>query len=58
MQTLKTIKKDFSRAAFFMKDEIIPCMNALRAAVDAAETICAKEYWPVPTYGEILFSVK
>ena len=41
-----------------MKDEIIPCMNALRAAVDAAETICAKEYWPVPTYGEILFSVK
>ena len=56
--TLKAIKKDFTKAAFFIKDEIIPCMNALREAVDEAETICSAEYWPVPTYGEILFSVK
>jgi glutamine synthetase len=55
---LKTIKKDFPKAAFFIKDEMIPCMNALRAAVDGAEKLCASEYWPVPTYGEILFSVK
>ena len=52
------IKEDYKKAAFFIKDEIIPCMNTLRAAVDEAETICASEYWPVPTYGEILFSVK
>ena len=58
LATLKTIKKDFPKAAFFIKDEMIPCMNALRAAVDEAEKICAKEYWPMPTYGEILFSVK
>ena len=55
---LKTIKRDFPKAAFFIKDEMIPCMNALRAAVDEAEKLCASEYWPVPTYGEILFSVK
>ena len=58
MDKLVSMKKDFIGSAFFIKDEIIPCMNALRAAVDAAETICTSEYWPVPTYGEILFSVK
>ena len=25
---------------------------------DEAETLTAKNYWPVPTYGDILFSVK
>ncbi len=58
MDKLAAMKKDFIGSAFFIKDEIIPCMNALRTAVDEAETICASEYWPVPTYGEILFSVK
>ena len=58
MDKLAEMKKDFIGSAFFIKDDIIPCMNALRAAVDEAETICASEYWPVPTYGEILFSVK
>jgi glutamine synthetase len=55
---IKDFKKDFEATAFFIRDEIIPCMNALRAAVDEAEPVCASEYWPVPTYGEILFSVK
>ena len=58
LTTLKTIKRDFPKSSFFIKDEIIPCMNSLRKAVDEAEKICAAEYWPVPTYGEILFSVK
>ena len=58
LETLKIIKKDYSKAAFFIKDEMIPCMNALRTTIDEAERICAAEYWPVPTYGEILFSVK
>lgn len=58
VDTFLKIKEDYRKAAFFIKDEIIPCMNALRAAVDEAETICASEYWPVPTYGEILFSVR
>ena len=58
LQSLKAIKEDYSKASFFIKDEMIPCMNALRKSVDEAEKICAAEYWPVPTYGEILFSVK
>jgi glutamine synthetase len=41
-----------------MRDEVIPAMEALRAAVDEAETLTASDFWPFPTYGDILFSVK
>ncbi len=40
------------------KDIIIPAMSALRADVDAAESITASDYWPYPSYGDILFSVQ
>ena len=32
-----------------------PAMERLRAAVDAMEPIVASDYWPVPTYNDILF---
>ena len=32
-----------------------PAMEALRAAVDAMEPIVARDYWPVPTYDDMLF---
>jgi glutamine synthetase len=35
--------------------EVAPAMTSLRAAVDAMEPIVAREYWPVPTYNDILF---
>ncbi|HJF65471.1 glutamine synthetase type III [Slackia equolifaciens] len=35
--------------------EVNPAMERLRAAVDAMEPIVAREYWPVPTYDDILF---
>ena len=44
--------------ADFIRDEILPRMGALRAVVDEAETKTAAEYWPVPTYGELLFGVR
>ncbi len=39
------------------RDVIIAQMASLRAACDEAETITAKDYWPFPTYGDILFGV-
>ena len=30
-------------------------MEALRAAVDAMEVVVDREYWPVPTYDDMLF---
>ena len=38
--------------------EIFAKMNEIREIVDTLETMVASSYWPVPTYGEILFSVK
>ena len=37
--------------------EVVPVMADLRAAVDAMEEIVAADYWPVPTYDDILFYV-
>ena len=41
----------------FYRDEVIPAMEALRAAVDGMETVCSKECWPVPSYNDMLFYV-
>ncbi len=41
-----------------IRDVVLVCMEELRKAGDEAETITAKKYWPFPTYGDLLFSVK
>ena len=35
--------------------KVRPARDALRAAVDAMEPIVASDYWPVPTYDDMLF---
>ena len=37
--------------------EIVPVMEALRAAVDSMEILVDRDMWPVPTYNDILFYV-
>lgn len=49
---------DIISEADYIRDEILPKMSALRAVVDEAETKTAAEYWPIPTYGELLFGVR
>lgn len=41
-----------------IRDLLILKMNELRSACDEAETLTSKAYWPFPTYGDLLFSVK
>jgi putative ABC transport system permease protein len=41
-----------------IRDDILPKMCELRVACDEAETLTDRAYWPYPTYGDILFSVK
>ncbi len=50
--------EDATRKAQFIRDRILGAMNELRTAVDEAETICDKQLWPFPSYGDLLFSVK
>ena len=49
---------DVTEAACFIRDEVLPKMDALRAPADEAERFTAAEYWPFPTYGDLLFGVK
>lgn len=44
--------------AFAIRDGLLPAMNELRAVADEAETRTAEEFWPFPTYGELLFGVR
>ncbi len=50
--------EDAVSASEFVRDSILPKMDALRAAADKAETVTAEDYWPFPTYDKLLFGVK
>ncbi len=39
------------------KDTVIPLMSKLREYVDKMEELTSSEYWPLPTYGEMMFNV-
>ena len=41
-----------------IRDTVINKMAELRAVADEAEILTAEKYWPVPTYGELLFGVR
>ncbi len=41
-----------------IRDTLLPKMGELRAAADEAETLVSSEYWPYPSYGDMLFSVR
>ncbi len=45
------------KKATFFHDAVVADMEALRAAVDAAEALTGGKYLPYPTYGELLFGV-
>ncbi|MGI6255987.1 MAG: glutamine synthetase type III, partial [Acutalibacter sp.] len=44
-------------AATYYKDAIIPAMADLRAVVDQMEVDTAADFWPYPSYGDLMFRV-
>ena len=48
---------DESTKAVAFHDDVLPKMDALRAAADDAETICGEDYWPLPSYSKMLYYV-
>lgn len=63
LKALKHIIKDekaeikpILAAAEFYKDSVIPAMNALRECIDSLEVLVPADYWPIPTYSEMLFA--
>ncbi len=49
---------DVVEKANYYKDTVIDIMNKLRVLVDELETITCSDYWPYPSYGELLFGIK
>ena len=43
--------------AAYYKDAVIPAMYELRAVVDEMETLVSSEYWPYPTYADLMYRV-
>ena len=43
--------------AFFYREKVVAAMNALREPADELERLVDKEYWPFPTYADLLFEV-
>ena len=44
--------------AEYYRDVIIPAMEALRRSADGLEVLVAKDLWPLPSYGDMLFSIR
>ena len=50
--------EDITAKANLIRDELLQKMAELRVVCDEAESATAKEYWPFPTYGDLLYSVR
>ncbi len=43
--------------AFYYREKVVPAMDKLRHSADELERIVDKDYWPFPTYADLLFEV-
>ena len=58
-EALVDVKKqgDIFKTSEFVRDVMLPRMDALRKCVDEAEMLTSQRDWPFPSYGQLLFSV-
>ena len=54
---LVKIPKDAQKAALYYHDTVFALMQEMRAIADEMETMTSAEYWPYPSYGEMLFNI-
>lgn len=50
-------QEDGAAKAKFFKDVVIEAMNNLRAPIDELEMLVDQDFWPVPSYADLLFEV-
>ena len=65
MQALKKLEKDLREmpagvgpASQKMAHVIVPDMEAVRTVADGMEQLCSSDYWPYPTYEDLLYSIR
>lgn len=56
-ETLAAAIPDNVGRAEAYRDTVIPQMELLRSHVDEMEKLTASDYWPLPTYGDMMFKV-
>ncbi len=65
-EAVKTLEQALSNAnkadgaqklSVYYKDEVLPVMAKLREAVDRLEQLVSEDFWPMPTYGDLLFTI-
>ena len=57
VESLAAAKSEGQEQAMYFREVVFPAMTELRAPIDELEMIVDEEFWPVPTYGELLFEV-
>jgi glutamine synthetase len=45
------------KLSVYYRDKILPVMEKLRADADNLECLVSEEFWPMPTYGDLLFGI-
>ena len=53
----KELEHDLAAQAVYYRDTVFVAMQELRAVADELEPLVGEAYWPLPTYGQLLFSV-
>ncbi len=66
VKTLKNLENTLSATmpagvyeiAKYYRDKILPIMEELRKFADSLEQVIPKDIWPIPTYNDLLYSVR
>ena len=53
----KEHEENIEERAQYYKNNMFPAMQELRAVADELETLVGEDYWPFPTYGDLLFKI-
>ena len=50
-------KAEGQEQAVYFRKAVFPAIDALRSPIDELEMIVDQDFWPVPTYSDLLFEV-
>lgn len=53
----KAHEENIHDGALYYKNYVFQAMQELRAVADELETLVGQDYWPFPTYGDLLFKI-
>ena len=58
-KALSNAKKldEAKKSSVYYKEKVLPVMEKLRNAVDELENLVSEDFWPIPTYGNLLFNI-